>query len=66
MNFSSDKLSLIYLSIAPALPNVSEEKTRGGKKKKRVNISTPKDMTHLFYSICSINPIQSLKKERKK
>lgn len=65
MNFSSDKLSLIYLSIAPALPNVSEEKTRGGKKK-RVNISTPKDMTHLFYSICSINPIQSLKKERKK
>ena len=28
MNFSSDKLSLMYLSIAPALPNVSEEKTR--------------------------------------
>ena len=37
MNFSSDKLSLIYLSIAPALPNVSEEKNkkRWGKNKKR-------------------------------
>ena len=73
MNFSSDKLSLIYLSIAPALPNVSEEKTRrGGEKtrrggkKKRVNISTTKDMTHLFYSICSITPNSVFNKGKKK
>lgn len=35
MNFSSDKLSLVYLSIAPALPNVSEEKTRQEMKNKK-------------------------------
>lgn len=65
MNFSSDKLSLMYLSIAPALPNVSEEKTRD-EKKKRVNISTPKEMTHLFYSICNITPDSVFKKGKKK
>lgn len=62
MNFSSDKLSLMYLSIVPALPNISGEKIRGGKN--RINISTPKDMTHLFYSICSVKHDSDFKKEK--
>lgn len=66
MNFSSDKLSLMYLSIAPALPDAAEEKTRQEEVKKRVNILTPKDMTHLFYSICSITPDSVCKKGKTK
>lgn len=65
MNFSSDKLSLIYLSIAPALPNVSEEKTRGGGKKKSKHINTKRhDPLILFY--LQYKPNSVFKKRKKK
>ena len=49
MNFSSDKLSLMYLSIAPALPDEAGEKTWRGEKKSKHIDTKRHDPLILFY-----------------
>lgn len=41
MNFSNDRLSLMYLSVVPALPSIAEEKIRQeGKERKNKHTGT--------------------------